>query len=325
MANHEQLEKLKQDVNGWNIWRTASPTTQIDLSGANLSEANLSGADLSEANLSFADFSLANLSGATLSGATLSDAYLGGTYLGEANLSFADLSGAYLFVTDLTKAIVGWTNFNNINLETVKGLETVRHEGPSYLDYYTFVNSHGNISKQFLRGAGLSDTFIEYIHSLVNKPIDYYSCFISYSSKNSDFARKLYNDLQGNNVRCWFAPHDMRIGDKILEIINRRVRDYEKLLLVLSKDALQSSWVEDEVMIAFEKERDLQQQGKPHTVLFPVRLDNTINSTKAAWASKVRQRHIGDFTQWKQYDHYQQGLQQLLRDLRPAQSPEASS
>jgi hypothetical protein len=35
------------------------------------------------------------------------------------------------------------------------------------------------------------------------------------------------------------------------------------------------------------------------------------------WAGNVkRQRHIGDFTQWKQHDTYQAAFDRLLRDLK---------
>jgi hypothetical protein len=36
-----------------------------------------------------------------------------------------------------------------------------------------------------------------------------------------------------------------------------------------------------------------------------------------AWAASLRrQRHIGDFTSWKNHDAYQQSFDRLLRDLK---------
>jgi len=41
-------------------------------------------------------------------------------------------------------------------------------------------------------------------------------------------------------------------------------------------------------------------------VLFPVRLDDAVVDTDAAWTASIRrQRHIGDFTKWKDHDSYQ--------------------
>ena len=51
-------------------------------------------------------------------------------------------------------------------------------------------------------------------------------------------------------------------------------------------------------------------------MLFPVRVDDTVFDTEESWAAKVRQRHIGDFRQWKQHDAYQKAFDRLLRDLK---------
>lgn len=139
----------------------------------------------------------------------------------------------------------------------------------------------------------------------------YYSCFISYSSKDEGFAEKLHGDLEGKGVECWFAPEDMKIGDKIRQRIDDEIRQHGKLLLVLTQNSVASDWVESEVEAAFEKER----QSKT-TVLFPIRLDDAVMSTQAAWAAEIRRtRHIGDFTKWQDAGAYDKGLVRLLRDL----------
>lgn len=114
----------------------------------------------------------------------------------------------------LSRAKVGWTCFGDVNLSVVRGLETVHHEGPSTVCIDTIYRSNGNIPEAYLKGAGVDDTFITYIRSLARKAIEYYSCFISYSSKDDVFAKRLYADLQSHNIRCWFAPEDLKIGEK---------------------------------------------------------------------------------------------------------------
>jgi len=224
----------------------------------------------------------------------------------------ADLSGA-----NLSKAIVGWTVIGNVDLSLVKGLETVKHLWPSTIGIDTIYSSKGNIPEVFLKGAGVDDTFITYIHSFVGKAIEYNSCFISYSSKDDAFARRLYADLQSHNVRCWFAPEDMKIGDRIRDRIDRSIHLYDKLLLILSEQSVMSEWVEDEVEAAMEKERLAREVGEDRTVLFPVRLDEAVRTTTKAWAAKLRrQRHIGDFSSWKNYDDYQKAFNRLLTDLK---------
>src|SRR6266699_1775759 len=289
---------------------------EADLTGANLShsnlhnailiaaslrEANLTGANLTVANLSdfsTTDFSIHNLIGADLTGANLHDAILIGTFLSNANLTGANLSGAdfssailsnanltganlnganfsgaNLSGANLSNTFMGRTVLGNVDLRRVKGLETVVHSGPSTLGTDTIYFSQGNIPEAFLKGAGVDDTFITYIRSLVV----YYSCFISYSSEDEAFARRLYADLQNNNVRCWFAPEDLKIGDRFADRIEESIRICDKLLVVLSEHSIRSTWVEDEFRAAMEKEnRFKEEQQVNRTVLFPIKLDETI-------------------------------------------------
>jgi hypothetical protein len=283
------------------------------LGGADLGGANLVGADLTGANLYRAELGGANLKGANLFRADISGAELGGADLRETNLIHAYLFGADLSGANLTKAVIMHTTFADNDLSEVKGLEMVLHRGPSTIGIDTICNSTGNIPEVFLRGCGVPEDFILYMKSLVGKAIEFYSCFISYSSKDDAFAQRLHADLRAQNVRCWFAPEDLKIGDKFRMRIDEAVRVHDKLLLVLSGNSVKSAWVEKEVETAFEKER--RQDNKP--VLFPIRLDDAVEQTDRAWAADIRRtRHIGDFTRWKDHDAYQQAFQRLLRDLK---------
>jgi hypothetical protein len=104
----------------------------------------------------------------------------------------------------------------------------------------------------------------------------------------------------------------MKIGDKIRPVIDQSIRAYDKLLIILSENSLNSFWVESEVEKAFAEERRRKQ-----IVLFPVRLDEAVMEADEAWASEIRDtRHIGDFSRWKDHDAYQQAFERLLRDLK---------
>lgn len=41
----------------------------------------------------------------------------------------------------------------------------------------------------------------------------------------------LHADLQSKNVRCWFAPEDLKIGDKFRTRIEESIRVYDKLMV----------------------------------------------------------------------------------------------
>lgn len=351
MANPEHLAILKQGVEVWNEWREENPKIGPDLSGADLKNtiqisANFSSVNLAEANLTSAiltdtDFAWANLYRANLfdaklynaemyeaqlvevniSGANLFGANLAGTGLEHANLSGTDLSvvdltGAYLTDADLSNARLSDTTFLNVDLSKTRGLDTVVHGLPSTIGIDTIYKSKGKIPESFLRGCGVPEDLIKFIPSITNQPFDYYSCFISYSSKDKVFARKLHADSETAGIRVWFAREDMKIGDRIRDRLDQSIRLYDKLLLILTEDSIESDWVEKEVETAFEKER--RNPGK--TVLFPIRLDDAVMDTDKAWAADIRRtRHIGDFTKWQDHDAYQKNFDRLLRDLKASE------
>jgi hypothetical protein len=71
-------------------------------------------------------------------------------------------------------------------------------------------------------------------------------------------------------------------------------------------------WVEGEATRARDEERE-----RGRLLLFPIRLDDAVLATKEAWARLLcGQRHIGDFTRWKEHDAYSKALERLLRDLK---------
>ena len=232
--------------------------------------------------------------------------------LNGANLVRADLSGA-----DLNGVGCFGTVFASVDLSEVIGLESIAHDGPSAVGIDTCFLSKGNIPEAFLRGCGVPEPVIidRFASIKAMVPIQFYSCFISYSSKDSPLAERLHADLQTKGVRCWFAPEDLRIGEEIRGGIDQSIRVHDKLLLVLSKNSVQSEWVKREVETAMEQER-----RQKRTVLFPIRLDDAVMKIESGWPADIRlSRNIGDFRRWKNHDAYQKSFDRLLRDLRASE------
>lgn len=92
-----------------------------------------------------------------------------------------DLSGA-----DLRRAELSFAKLDDADLSGAKGLETVLHCAPSDVSIYTIYKSRGRIPEEFLRHCGVPESFIVQIPALVAalEPIQFYSCFISYSSQD---------------------------------------------------------------------------------------------------------------------------------------------
>jgi uncharacterized protein YjbI with pentapeptide repeats len=344
MANPKHLAKLREGAVAWNRWRQEHPKVKPDVSkadlssldlnsadagGANFVGANLSGANLSSARLMFANFWSASLAGADLAKAWLHFASFSGANLSGANLTEAKAFGASfdhagLETSNMSRIDLHATSFGDNDLSTVKGLDCVEHSGPCSIGIDTIYRSKGNIPESFLRGCGVPDEFITYAKSLVANPIQFYSCFISYSTKDQGFADRLYADLQNKGVRCWFAPHDVQSGRKLHEQIDEAIRLHDKLLLILSPHSMESEWVKTE--IAKARKREVRDQRR---VLFPIRLAPF--ATLRDWecfdadtgkdsAREIREYFIPDFSNWKNHDSYQEAFQRLISDLKASDS-----
>jgi hypothetical protein len=329
MASEEHLKIIKQGVTAWNAWREENPgarpdlrcahlrrahLSEADLNGAKLMEADLTGADLRMANLREADLRYARLFETTLVGADLSLSDLVNAGLLGANFCDADLSGARL-----ARATIGHTIFGNNDLSTVKGLRSIRHEGPSTIGVDTLLRSAGKIPEVFLRGVGLPEGFIKYLPSLMAQPIEFYSCFISYGHADKPFARRLHDSLQGRGIRCWLDDHEMLPGDKIYSEVDRGIRLWDKILLCCSKDSLTSWWVDNEIKIAFDKEQQLwRERGKEVLALIPLNLDDYLLSQwQSGLATEVKARVAANFGGWER-DHqlFESQFERLVRALQ---------
>ncbi len=355
----EIVKKGKAAILAWRAenFNTKLDLSGGNLSGVNLSGVNLSGADLTSSSLVDANLSHANLSGAVLkmtdlrmvnltcanlSGANLTAADLREAILCEANLFAADLHSANLSLADLCDAELSAVSFNStklcganfegtklghacfteVDLSEVKGLESVNHYGPCSIGIDTLYKFQGKIPGAFLRGCGVPEDLIAYLPSLIGamEPIQFQSCFISYSSKDDEFARRLYDKMRGEKLRVWFDQEDMQGGKKVMEQIDRAIQVNDRLLLVLSDSSLKSEWVKTEIRKARKVERS---DGRRK--LFPIRLVSVSRLEK--WkcfatdpdedlAAEVRAYHIPDFSNWKDHDAFEAAFADLLRDLR---------
>ena len=76
--------------------------------------------------------------------------------------------------------------------------------------------------------------------------------FISYSSKNKEFADAICHRLEEGGTKCWYAPRDVGIGEKWTESIVRAIKSCKFFILVFSEESNASEQVLREVTIAVE-------------------------------------------------------------------------
>jgi hypothetical protein len=171
------------------------------------------------------------------------------------------------------------------------------------------------------------EALIRYLPSLIGSmsPIQFYSCFISYSTKDEEFAKRLHARMVQEKLRVWFSPEDIRGGQKLHEQIDQAIRVYDKLLLILSPHSMNSEWVRTEIRKARKAEI---KEGKRK--LFPIRLVGfevirdweyfDADSGKDLGV-EIREYFIPDFSNWKDHDSFEAGFAKLLRDLKASDAP----
>jgi hypothetical protein len=356
VANPEHVSLLKQTHLTFATWRKANPQISLELSESDFQFSDFRTRDLRKANLSRSNLNEAILVAATLSGANLANSCLSHSLLIDANLSGANLTGANLDGANLYRADLRYadlrdssiraTNFNganldganfqgallrdtifaNVDLSSTIGLEDAQIKGPAEISVSTLYASRGQIPAEFLRDCGVPDAFIAYLPSLIGamEPIQFYSCFISYSHKDEKFCERLFSRMRHEKLRVWYAPEDMKSGQKIHEQIDQAIRVHDKLLLVLSDKSMNSEWVATEIYHARQRE---VKEGR--RVLFPIRIvpfekiqewRQFDADTGKDMAREIREYFIPDFSNWKDHDSFEAAFKRLMDDLRAAET-----
>jgi uncharacterized protein YjbI with pentapeptide repeats len=293
------------------------------LAGANFTSAFLVGASLRHTELMSVQFRHANLSNADLTFANLNGSDLGYANLGGAKLSGSNFNRAMLENTNFTgaKLVLGAAVIINVDLSTALGLETIEHGGPSTIGIDTLYKSQGQIPDKFLREAGVPEEIIDIARSLRAGPaILWESSFISYSTMDDEFARRLHSRMREANMRVWFAPEDLIGGKKLHEQLFEAIQLNDRLLLVLSEHSILSEWVMTEI-----RKARAQEKKENRRKLFPIRL--TDFDTLREWtcfdadtgkdlAVEVREYYIPDFSHWKNHDAFEAEFVKLKAALQ---------
>lgn len=75
--------------------------------------------------------------------------------------------------------------------------------------------------------------------------------FISYSTKNTEFAEAVCENLEDNGIECWIAPRNIKTGTNYAKEIIDGLNAAKIVVLVFSKDAQESEYVNNEIDTAF--------------------------------------------------------------------------
>lgn len=80
------------------------------------------------------------------------------------------------------------------------------------------------------------------------------SVFLSHSSKDNAFTRKLAERLRDAGVRVWLDEAEINIGDSLLTKISAAIESTDFVAVIISHNSVQSNWVQTELQMAMSRE-----------------------------------------------------------------------
>ncbi|WP_281558137.1 toll/interleukin-1 receptor domain-containing protein [Thalassomonas sp. RHCl1] len=109
--------------------------------------------------------------------------------------------------------------------------------------------------------------------------------FISHSSSDKPFVKKLASALLSEGFPVWLDSWKLELGDSLIDKIYDGIEASSLVLLVVSKSAIESGWVNREINAALVKEETIGRK-----FLIPLRLDD------CEFPLKIADRLYGDFS-----------------------------
>lgn len=93
--------------------------------------------------------------------------------------------------------------------------------------------------------------------------------FISHTTKDDKTVKKLRETLELHNEVAWVDSREARGGDDLVEIVEENIRSAKHFMVLLSIDAMSSTWVQREVKMALDEASKRTDDYRVITVVLP--------------------------------------------------------
>ena len=124
--------------------------------------------------------------------------------------------------------------------------------------------------------------------------------FLSHSSKDKAFVRRLAADLVAHGVKVWLDEQQILVGDSVPEKIAQGLADSDFFLIVVSRNSVESSWVKKELNSALVHEIERRK-----VKVMPIRLDD------AQVPDSIIDKAYADFK-----GSYEDGFRRLIESIK---------
>ena len=126
------------------------------------------------------------------------------------------------------------------------------------------------------------------------------TAFLSHSSKDKAFVRKLAADLTKNGIVVWLDEQKVKVGDSIVDSVSQGLAESDYFVVILSEDSVSSEWVKRELNQALLKEIAARE-----VKVLPIKLG------KCEIPALLNDKKYADFSA-----SYSDGLSDLLKALK---------
>lgn len=124
--------------------------------------------------------------------------------------------------------------------------------------------------------------------------------FISHSTRDKPFVRRLAADLVAHGVKVWLDEQRLLVGDSVPEKIAQGLAESDFFLIVVSADSVESEWVKKELSSALVHEIERRK-----VTVLPIRIDD------AKMPNSIHDKLYADFR-----GSYEAGFRKLLDSIK---------
>lgn len=136
--------------------------------------------------------------------------------------------------------------------------------------------------------------------------------FISHSSQDFEFTKKLMTELELHNYPCFFAPRDMTSDKGIRDVIRTNLELSNVFLIVYSNNYTKSQWANFEIELALEKQRRQKEIN-----FIPIKIDDSIMGSDESLDVYIRSiKNIIDFIGHKKNNLFKSSFENLINNLQ---------
>ena len=168
--------------------------------------------------------------------------------------------------------------------------------------------------------SSLQASTLSFLHSAIEKqckvdlpPLRFWTCYLSYSSGDRDFVRRLHQDLEDAGVPCWNWEQSLTPGSDVWHAIDGAIRASDRFLLIASAFSLGKPETVREIRRALEREDELYREtGAESNMIIPITLDDYLFKWEHSLKADITRRSVLHAQDWEDQSGYSRIRDDLL-------------